>query len=817
MLRHPIVSILSDSSCVIPDCNPQLHISLAVVSTVIAKSHVLNGAHLEVKIHNPAIAKPISHLDEHEVEMEQQVPVDPLVMLFIREQHEADLTHLKDKHAVRMTWEEGANNVTLAPVDNTSRDKDMFDDTIKVITSFFDAFLTTTIPVTPDAWPDVVQQFKDSSSSVNAKVKIQYLNQEHEIALTGKKQDVVALAEELQVLKGKVEKQVALEASKKTQIVRGVPPKCMKFLFDLDFDKQLEDRYENTKVEVDIDKDEVQIRGPPETIQKTAAAVWEVAAKVKDVNLKVSENVVKVLRKNKCQSFIKEEFKANNLQAILAFNEDDENSDTVEVIGINSESAQRASGIVKNLITEKSLRLDEGQVQLEKSEKWRILKEEFSDKFILSITLDRNSNELALAGRSEDISAAERSITRFFKDNTIVCEVVELPQGCRRFLAKYREQDLRQIQEQLNELSTVIKGMAGDHDEDVVVSGTEDGVKRGVKMINDLASTVESQKVPVNKPGMRKALDRSKGKKMLGLIENENKCVIEYFNSDKDKSLTNTVEEEKEESKKTKQCDYSFLTPEGKKISVFKDNICNRNVDVIVNAANSRLQHSTGVAKAIVDAGGKAIQDECDRYIMAEGSILEGQVIVTSAGKMSFKKVIHAVGPFWRKEATQEKSMGRTPREEKLLRYAVANALDAASTFTSVALPAISAGAFQFPHDLCANIMVDATLAFCEENPVCRLSEIQFTTTDDPVLTAFVKEMNTRVSQDPNLQTFSKAKDTPKVMDKGRRKSRGRNTSTPSPAPVSADGPSILTTAEGLKLFLVVGDMTQEEASCKLF
>ena len=788
-----------------------------MVTTVTAQSHVLNGANLKVKIHNPAIAKPISHSEEHEVEMEQQVPVDPQVMLFICERHQDDLTRLKDKHAVRMTWEEGANNVTLAPQDNTSRDKERFDDTIKVITSFFDAFLTTTIPIAPDAWQDVVQHFKDSSSSLNAKVKIQHLNQQQEIALTGRKEDVEALAEELQVLKTKVEKQVALEASKKTQIVRAVPPKCMKFLCDLDFDKELEDRYENTEVEVDLDKDEVQIRGPPDTIHKTAAAVWEVAAKMKDVSLKVSQNVAGVLRKDECQSFLKKEFMTSNVQATIAFSEDDENSDTVAVIGMNTESAKTASHIVKNLVTEKSLVLDESQVQLEKSEKWRILKEELSEKLILSIAFDRDNNELALAGRKEDISAAERRITRFFEENTIVSEVVEIPQGCRRFLAKYREQDLRQIQDQLNELSTVIKGMAGGHDEDVIVSGTADGVKRGLNMIKELASAVESQKVPVDKPGMRKALGRSKGKKMLGLIENENKCIIEYFNSDKDASLENTMEEEKEESKKTKQCEYSFLTPEGKKISVFKDDICNRNVDVIVNAANTQLQHSTGVAKAIVDAGGKTIQDECDRYIMTEGSILEGQVVVTSAGKMSFKKVIHAVGPFWRKEATREKSMGKNPREEKILRYAVSNALDAASAFTSVALPAISTGAFEFPLDLCANIMVDATLTFCEENPACRLSEIQFTTTNDAVLTAFVKEMNNRVAQDPNLHASSKAKDPPKVTGKEKRKKRGRKTPAPSPAPVSTDGPRLLTTAEGLKLVLIVGDMTREEASCTLF
>ena len=53
-------------------------------------------------------------------------------------------------------------------------------------------------------------------------------------------------------------------------------------------------------------------------------------------------------------------------------------------------------------------------------------------------------------------------------------------------------------------------------------------------MIQDLASTVEKKKIPVNKPGMRKNLNRVKGKKMLALMESENKCVIEFFDSEKD-------------------------------------------------------------------------------------------------------------------------------------------------------------------------------------------------------------------------------------------------------------------------------------------
>ena len=649
-------------------------------------------------------------------------------------------------------------------------------------------------------------------------MKIQYLSQRHEIVVTGMRQDVEGLVEDLQVLKTKIEREVVLEASKTTKIVPDIPPMSLKFLSDQDFDAELEVKYEYTQVNIDLDRGQVQIHGPNEAIHKAAADVWQALASIKYVSVEMSDNAVEVLKTKACRSFVKEQFTAYNLQALLAFNGEEKSSDTVVIIGRNTESAHKAAKLLKELIVEENLVLDEGQVQLEKSEKWRQLRDELTKRFVLSIEFDRDSNKLWLVGRKKDISSAFAYIKRFLKENTIVSEKVELPRGCRRFLARYREQDLRKMQEELNKHSTVIKGMAGDGDEDVVVSGTTDGIEKGMKMIRDLGSTVESQKVPVNKPGMRKALNRSKGKKMLALLENEIKCVIEHFNAEEDVSLKKNFDEKekKPKSKTKKQSECSFLTKEGKTVMVFKDNICDRSVDVIVNAANPELQHSSGVAKAIVDAGGKTIQEECERFIVDHGSILEGQVVVTTAGKLPFKKVIHAVGPLWSKEAARVRSMGKTPREEKYLGFAVSSALDAAQSFSSVALPAISTGASGFPYDLCAKIMLDAALVFCEENPTCCLSQIQFTSTDDAVVAAFVNEMNARFGQDANFQASSTRKVALRVTSKGKGMSRSKVKASSSPAPVSTNGSNFLTTPEGLKLVLVAGDMTREKASCTL-
>ena len=744
-------------------------------------------------------------------------------MQFIFERHKTDFAQLQDKHGVKVRWENGSNNITVNNL-GTETSEDDFEDACKEIVSFVAAFQTYTMHVTAEAWQAVVEHLKQNKSTLNDSMSVEFLDEQCKILLSGKRKDVENLSGELSDLKSEVEKQLALEASKKTITVGEVPRQPLAFLNDFNFHKTLEVKYENTKVDIFVDKHEVHIGGPSHVVEKARADVWQAISSVKIITLEMSQNAIEVLKGKACQSFIEERFKANNLPALVAFGVEEEEipPNTAAVVGMSSEIAQKASCLVKAMIVEECLVLEDGQLQIEKSEKWRLFRDELIENHILSIVFDRNSKRLQLAGEKRDVSIALKSVTRFLNENTIISKVLELPMGCRRFLAKHREIKLRQIQEELNKNSTIVKGIAECDEDGVTVTGTSDGVERGMKMIQDLASTVERKKIPLNKPGMRKNLNRSKGKKLLALVESESKCVIEYFDAEQDFPSSSVNEEGNKDAKKLKK-DYecSFQTPEGRTIKVFKDNICDRNVDVIVNSANENLQHnSTGVAKAILDAGGEAIQEECDKLFKEHDPILEGQVVATTAGNLPFKKVIHAVGPFWRaEEAARQKAMGKTPKEEKLLHYAVTNALEAAKHFRSIAFPAISTGSYEFPRDLCANIMVDATLEFFKKKPGCRLSEIQFTSIDDAAVKAFVTEMTTRFGEDPNFQHSSKGKVASEVSGEVKRKSRKEKKANPStPLAVSDNTPkktqsNEMMSAEGLKVVVVPGDMTREEVS----
>jgi O-acetyl-ADP-ribose deacetylase (regulator of RNase III) len=147
-------------------------------------------------------------------------------------------------------------------------------------------------------------------------------------------------------------------------------------------------------------------------------------------------------------------------------------------------------------------------------------------------------------------------------------------------------------------------------------------------------------------------------------------------------------------------------------------------VDAVVNAANESLQLGGGVAGAIRRRGGPSIQEECDRI----GHCPPGQAVVTGAGDLPAKNVIHAVGPVWG---------GGRSGEEKTLASAISAALARAEEIgaRSVAIPAISAGIFGFPLERAAEISVAAARSFARTATV--VERIVFCLIDDEAAEVF--------------------------------------------------------------------------------
>ncbi|KAF0245969.1 MAG: hypothetical protein FD180_1112 [Planctomycetota bacterium] len=138
-------------------------------------------------------------------------------------------------------------------------------------------------------------------------------------------------------------------------------------------------------------------------------------------------------------------------------------------------------------------------------------------------------------------------------------------------------------------------------------------------------------------------------------------------------------------------------------LELAQGDITETDVEAIVNPANHLLKLGAGVAGAIAKKGGPMIQRECDNI----GGCPVGSAVITGAGELPCRYVIHAVGP----------RMGEGEEEEKIA-SAVETTLDLCTKkgIQSVAIPAISTGVFGVPMDVCARGLLGAIVKRLKED-----------------------------------------------------------------------------------------------------
>ena len=154
-------------------------------------------------------------------------------------------------------------------------------------------------------------------------------------------------------------------------------------------------------------------------------------------------------------------------------------------------------------------------------------------------------------------------------------------------------------------------------------------------------------------------------------------------------------------------------------------------VDAIVNAANNHLWMGAGVAGALKRAGGS----EIEREAVAKGPIEIGEAVVTRAGALSVKYVIHAA--VMGQDLTTDRSKISRATRNSLIR---AGELGIAS----VALPALGTGVGGFPVDVAADAMITECVSFIESGSAPSLKKIVFVLFSDDVLAAFEKRLHGR-------------------------------------------------------------------------
>ncbi|XP_073770749.1 protein mono-ADP-ribosyltransferase PARP14 [Danio rerio] len=426
----------------------------------------------------------------------------------------------------------------------------------------------------------------------------------------------------------------------------------------------------------------------------------KLSMKMKPLN--ISHPVLDFLKSVDCDEMSTDLFLSHRISAVYTI----ENGDVV-VIGSTEQAHAEAEKRLNTVLTSKALFVEDQSV-LQMPE-WQDLKKQLlelfntSKKRTVSINVPQR-DKVMVTGFREPVMEVSESLELFIEKHTRIEEMVRVKSHAAvEFIEDRKSQDWQRFMK-----SGEIKVSFDPKRPRIKLSGQRIFVQPAVTFFKGLAESLLTDTLTIKKAGAKKYF-KEQGKMML-LVLLKDKRVVVVLQED------HMLEEDEDGSKEGHFGDFGQAScevrmPGGVTVSVRKADICTLSVDAVVNAANEDLKHTGGVAYALLQAAGRCLQEYCDLHIKVNGPLTPGDAIITDAGRLPCKYVVHAVGPRF-------SALNQRTGVQQCLRRAVRESLNQASSkkCSSIAIPVISSGIFGCPLDLCTESIAKEVRQYIENH-----------------------------------------------------------------------------------------------------
>ncbi|CAH1257722.1 PARP14 [Branchiostoma lanceolatum] len=780
------------------------------VNTVLQQGHKLSNTAVTVKPYYECLGETLEDHDPAAFKLPDpvQVEVNVEVMTFVSSTEtymNALRKTMQDVYAA-VDWNPSLGKVavvtpTMTPAlknvhtfiqDWAQRSKNCMEQYLK-------KFQAVQFSVSPNIWKhakDKVKEIVENISVCNREaVWVDGFDNEEgggSVEITGTVEAVAEAKQCYRTMVDEIETHLEREASIVTDRITNVKAARLKLL-DL---HHFPSKHPDVEIQLHVDRQEVYFRGQQSLVTNAKIKVYEIVNSLVEERINLSRGIREYLMSNKGREYVENSMQEAGVMATCSTDNGE-----VMILAMDPQDIQSAKRILQQNMSETRIAVPDDSGDLLDTRGWADHIGRLKDTLAIDIHADA-SRSVCIVGPSEIVPVAKEEVNSYIVNNTIVKIDMDVGEGCMKFLQDYHRSAINGIERKLMDHQVKItqtgKGFS--------LHGTKEGTQTAKADLQDLVSAVLMDRMHITKPGMRKFFTGNLGKGLLKVIEREEKVVILMEDIPTGAAASGV---QRPVSAQKKLC--CVTTRQGKKLYVCQGDLTALQADVIVNAANGRLSHVGGLAAALVKAGGKEIQRDCEAYIRTSGHLSDGDVMTTKPYRLPCKMVVHAVGPQWQRGLSEDEKSGK---EANLLR-AVFNSLQEAKDYHSIGVPAISSGVYGCPIDLCVGAILEGVMTFFNIHPNCKLSEVHFTEMDAKKTGAFKAEMVKRFGADNVTMTdgssesvSSEAAAVPGPSGIGRE----RVSTHRQPAASNTTPGDSIKTAEGLTLQLKQGGITAEQA-----
>ncbi|XP_053803921.1 protein mono-ADP-ribosyltransferase PARP14-like [Vidua chalybeata] len=722
------------------------------LTTVLEKQHLLEQTVISVHPYYHSLGTALYGEERPAVKMPDPIgmPLDPYVWQFL--QRHANLTQdINQEMAVchsELKWPQAdcANpEVTLCPSPSLCKQKKPMVKLLKTwqqdaSTEFLRImarYVAIKCKVNSSGWEDVKKRLLKDVALIITDIS------EEMVVIAGNRAAVDSAEKEVRECMKQSERE-----KQNIEISVSVIPGKYAVLQNAGLEENIQKEYPCLKVFYDDKKKTVQLCGLPAEVYKIKAELLEKVLSMPCTSVTIDPHVLHYLqcvdnKKTSDTLFIRE--KINSFYELQ--------DDTVLLYGDAHKDLLEAEKQIKTGLEYKCINVEDGEIT--KRDQWRnlllsLLKTyNSSQEMVISWQSVGKEKKMIIAGFSKAVTEVYQRLNDFVDRNTITEKVIPAKS---EVIVQFVENEESGVCEELKK-----KGVTVRFDTKtpcISLRGPRAEVSEAFIVFEKIVSSLYSKNVPIDKPGAKEFFTERKD---LCILEAKQKfsCLIR-------------IKEEEEEQKGGKAGDkmkrkvyYEKKLPGGIVVGVYKGNLCDYPVDVVVNASNEKLKHIGGLADALARAAGPALQEECDELVRKLGSLQPGCAVITRAGNLPCKNVIHAVGPRWNEKELQKCVW--------LLRKTVKKCLQLADIYNhrSIALPAISGGIYGFPPQICADSIVSSIRETLEEFKEERsLKEVHLVSNSEEM----VQVLNETVKKVFSAKSFSPKWMMPKKSQKENRK-----------------------------------------------
>ena len=444
-----------------------------------------------------------------------------------------------------------------------------------------------------EAWPMFIERIDVSVREADpSKIVVETNDDECSICMTGLRDDVENLSSKLKDEHTKVQEEMKRAATIVTETKTGFKLPQLRMLHAKSFKSQQKEKFTDLIVEIDTKSYEVRFTGMPGDVTTAMSEMYEILNNMVERSLKLPASLISLLQGKPMMKHVVGQFINEHICAVYA----DMGEGRLGVYALSEEHLDTAIEILKATTCEKSV--DADVTKMSAPRKWIELIDAQQSEHDGFLTITKSGNTVVLVGETSYVEDSVKKIHTFLEANIISEQFVAMEHGAASYIDKYMAEEIESVKK-ANQYVTITVKLDGPYGYSVV--GDSNGVQSVVRDFQRWQNVVKIQQFPVDKPGLPKFLTSVAGQHSLQSLERQHQVVIEPVGKYAQKG--NVLAPNAGPSAVDTSSMSRVTLPGGATVEVVRGDLTKFHVDAVVNAANRRLDHNRGLAKAIVQAG----------------------------------------------------------------------------------------------------------------------------------------------------------------------------------------------------------------------